>query len=68
MEAETGGEFIGVNPGSWMLDATTPGVEERNGIDFADIYEQSELSKCDPALAFSQPSFTGATRRSLLNK
>ena len=36
-----------LNPATWMLEVTTPGNEERLGVDFADIYEQSSLCRSD---------------------
>jgi hypothetical protein len=33
------------NPAAWMLDSTTPGMEEKLHVDFADIFKQSELYK-----------------------
>lgn len=32
----------GYNPATWMLEVTTPAVEEKLGVDFAEIYQQSE--------------------------
>ncbi|KAL5580752.1 hypothetical protein UlMin_013194 [Ulmus minor] len=32
----------GYNPATWMLEVTTPAAEERIGLDFADIYRNSE--------------------------
>ena len=32
-----------INPATWMLEISTPGMEERLGLNFADIYEQSQL-------------------------
>jgi hypothetical protein len=32
----------GYNPATWMLEVTTPTVEERIGEDFAEIYKNSE--------------------------
>jgi len=33
-----------LNPATWMLEVTTPGNEERLGVDFADIFEHSSSS------------------------
>ena len=35
----------GINPATWMLEISTPGMEERLGVDFADIYEKSGVTK-----------------------
>ncbi|KAL5750507.1 hypothetical protein ACOSP7_025110 [Xanthoceras sorbifolium] len=32
----------GYNPATWMLEVTTPFVEERLGVDFADLYRKSD--------------------------
>ncbi|KAK0605737.1 hypothetical protein LWI29_030203 [Acer saccharum] len=32
----------GYNPATWMLEVTTPSVEERLGVDFADLYRRSD--------------------------
>ncbi|KAH1153472.1 hypothetical protein AAZX31_18G062400 [Glycine max] len=32
----------GYNPATWMLEVTTPAVEEKLGVDFSEIYESSE--------------------------
>ena len=36
----------GLNPATWMLEVTMPGNEERLGVDFAEVYEQSKLNRC----------------------
>ena len=41
-----------LNPATWMLEVTTPGNEERLGIDFAAVFEQSSL--CRFALSVDQ--------------
>lgn len=33
------------NPAAWMLDSTTPGMEEKLHVDFADIFKESDLYK-----------------------
>ena len=33
----------GINPATWMLEISTPGMEDRLGINFADIYEHSSV-------------------------
>lgn len=33
----------GVNPATWVLQATTLAVEQQLGVDFADVYCASEL-------------------------
>ncbi len=35
----------GLNPATWMLEVTTPGMEDKLGISFAEYYSQSELAK-----------------------
>ncbi|GAB2285728.1 ABC transporter G member 31 [Dionaea muscipula] len=40
----------GYNPATWMLDITTPSIEERIGADFADIYTQSNQYRLVEAL------------------
>ena len=35
----------GINPATWMLEISTPGMEARLGLDFADIYENSPVFK-----------------------
>ena len=32
-----------INPATWMLEISTPGMEDRSGINFADIYENSQV-------------------------
>ncbi|WVY92651.1 hypothetical protein V8G54_031739 [Vigna mungo] len=32
----------GYNPATWMLEVTTPAVEQKLGVDFAEVYENSE--------------------------
>jgi hypothetical protein len=32
----------GYNPATWMLEVTTPAIEEKIGVDFTDVYENSE--------------------------
>lgn len=31
----------GYNPATWMLEATTPSIEDKIGEDFAELYEKS---------------------------
>ena len=33
----------GINPATWMLEISTPGMEERLRVNFADIYEHSSV-------------------------
>ena len=33
----------GLNPATWMLEVTMPGNEQRLGVDFSDVYQQSQL-------------------------
>ena len=35
----------GLNPATWMLEVTMPGNEQRLGVDFADVYQQSNLNR-----------------------
>ena len=37
-----------INPATWMLEVSTPGMEERLHVDFADIYEKSDVFRCAP--------------------
>jgi ABC-type multidrug transport system permease subunit len=32
-----------INPATWMLESSTPGMEERLHVSFADVYDQSEV-------------------------
>ncbi len=36
----------GLNPATWMLQVSTPGMESTIGVDFAEIYCGSDLYKC----------------------
>ncbi|KAK9916362.1 hypothetical protein WJX75_001804 [Coccomyxa subellipsoidea] len=40
----------GLNPATWMLQVSTPGMESAIGADFAEIYRSSELYKQNEAL------------------
>lgn len=35
----------GMNPATWMLEVTTPGMESKLGISFAEYYASSDLAK-----------------------
>ena len=35
-----------LNPATWMLEVTTSGNEERLGVDFAAVFDQSSLCRC----------------------
>lgn len=35
----------GLNPATWMLEVSTPGMEAQLGIDFAETYSNSQLAK-----------------------
>ncbi|BDA51445.1 ABC transporter G family member 36 [Coccomyxa sp. Obi] len=35
----------GINPATWMLEVTSLGSEEKLGVDFAELYAESELSR-----------------------
>lgn len=34
------------NPATWVLEVSNTSVENRTGLDFADVYEGSQLYKC----------------------
>ena len=34
-----------LNPATWMLEITTPGMEHQLGVDFAQVYRESDLAK-----------------------
>ena len=36
----------GLNPATWMLQVSTPGMETTLGVDYAEIYRQSDLFRC----------------------
>ena len=36
----------GINPATWMLEVTRPAEERRLGLDFAEVYQESELFRC----------------------
>ena len=36
----------GLNPATWMLQVSTPGMESTLGVDFAEIYQHSDLFRC----------------------
>jgi len=36
----------GLNPATWMLQVSTPGMESTLGVDYAEIYRQSNLFRC----------------------
>ena len=38
----------GLNPATWMLEVTMPGNEDRLGVDFAELYAQSDLIRHVP--------------------
>lgn len=40
----------GLNPATWMLEVTTPGMEDKLGISFAEHYANSHLAKSVPLL------------------
>ena len=35
----------GLNPATWMLEVSTPGAEQRTGVDFAEVYKGSEFAR-----------------------
>ncbi|CAI5462796.1 unnamed protein product [Closterium sp. Yama58-4] len=43
----------GYNPATWMLDITTPAASERTGVDFVELYHQSDLFKRNQELVES---------------
>jgi ABC-type multidrug transport system permease subunit len=48
----------GLNPATWMLEVSTPGAEQRTGVDFAEIYKGSEFARKYQQVIeeFSQPA------------
>ncbi|MCH84892.1 ABC transporter G family member 31-like, partial [Trifolium medium] len=48
----------GYNPATWMLEVTTPAIEEKIGVDFTDVYENSEQFRSVEASIrqYEQPS------------
>ena len=34
-----------LNPATWMLEITTPGMEHHLGVDFAEVYRDSQLAR-----------------------
>ena len=34
-----------LNPAAWMLEITTPGMEHQLGVDFAQVYKESDLAR-----------------------
>ena len=34
-----------LNPATWMLEITTPGMEHQLGVDFAQVYKESDLAR-----------------------
>ena len=38
----------GLNPATWMLQISTPGMEANLGTDFAKEYQNSQLFRCFP--------------------
>lgn len=47
----------GLNPATWMLEVSTPGAEQRTGVNFADVYKESEFARDYQKVIdeFSQP-------------
>ena len=43
----------GLNPATWMLQVSTPGMESTIGVDFGQIYADSTLYECAPHTAGS---------------
>lgn len=37
-----------LNPAAWMLEITTPGMEDKLGVDFAQVYKESDLARYVP--------------------
>lgn len=35
----------GLNPATWMLEVSTVGAEARLGIDFAEVYRESDFAR-----------------------
>ena len=36
----------GLNPATWMLQVSTPGMESTLRVDYAEVYRQSDLFRC----------------------
>ena len=50
----------GLNPATWMLQISTPGMEATIGADFADIYRNSPLFQCAPACSCLLTKLSGS--------
>lgn len=46
----------GINPATWMLEISTPGMEERLGVNFADIYQKSSVYRSALCSFVSMPA------------
>lgn len=44
------------NPATWVLEVSNTSVENRTGLDFADLYEGSQLYKCAFTHSDASPS------------
>jgi hypothetical protein len=50
----------GLNPATWMLQVSTPGMESTLGVNFAEIYHSSELFRC-PRILSQTPAMCAAS-------
>ena len=46
----------GLHPATWMLQISSPGMEASLGVDFAEIYRNTELFKYAPSACCSIPA------------
>ena len=49
-----------INPATWMLEVSTPGMEERLHVNFADTYDSSAVCRCVQLVAVSVQLVTTA--------
>ena len=45
----------GLNPATWMLQISSPGMEASLELDFADVYHNSEQFRCTPSFYAPPP-------------
>ena len=57
----------GLNPATWMLQVSTPGMESAIGVDFGQIYRDSSLCQCahDPPIGSCNMAYPAATSASM---
>lgn len=58
----------GLNPATWMLEVTTPGMEDKLGISFAEQYANSHLAKSVALFPPPPPRSHLLTRALLINQ